>query len=100
MMNGLVDGAGKLRTDSGGVINEQGKVLHFAPPYDMVKGLMEQLFDWLKTSKTQMLIHSSIFHYKSNHFILFMLGVIKKPYRNLQGMRATTKVISAIQSRR
>ena len=128
MMNGLVERAGELRTDSVGVINEQGKVIHVAPPHNMVKGLMEQLFDWLKTSKTQMLIRSSIFHYefefihpfmdgngallaswkpifewipiesiikdnqeeyyraiglstaegKSNRFILFMLGVIKK----------------------
>ena len=64
MMNGLVEGAGELRTDSVGVINEQGKVIHVAPPHDMVKGLMEQLFGWLKSSKTQMLIRSSIFHYE------------------------------------
>ena len=64
MMNGLVEGAGELRTGSVGVINEQGKVIHVAPPHDMVKGLMEQLFDWLKISKTQMLIRSSIFHYE------------------------------------
>lgn len=64
MMQGLVEGAGELRTSSVGVINEQGKVIHVAPPHDMVKGLTEQLFDWLKTSKTQMLIRSSIFHYE------------------------------------
>lgn len=64
MMRGLVEGAGELRTSSVGVINEQGKVIHVAPPHDMVKGLTEQLFDWLKTSKTQMLIRSSIFHYE------------------------------------
>ena len=64
MMRGLVEGAGELRTGSVGVVNEQGKVLHVAPPHDMVKGLMGQLFDWLKTSKTQMLIRSSIFHYE------------------------------------
>ena len=64
MMNGLVEGAGELRTGSVGVINEQGNVIHVAPPHNMVKVLMEQLFDWLKTSKTQMLIRSSIFHYE------------------------------------
>ena len=64
MMHGLVEGAGELRTSSVGVINAQGKVIHVAPPHDMVKELMEQLFDWLKTSKTQMLIRSSIFHYE------------------------------------
>ena len=64
MMHGLVEGVGELRTSSVGVINAQGKVIHVAPPHDMVKELMEQLFDWLKTSKTQMLIRSSIFHYE------------------------------------
>ena len=64
MMHGLVEGGGEMRTSSVGVINAQGKVIHVAPPHDMVKELMEQLFDWLKTSKTQMLIRSSIFHYE------------------------------------
>lgn len=64
MMQGLIERAGELRTSSVGVIDEQGKVLHVAPPDGMVKGLMEQLFGWLKTSKTQMLIRSSIFHYE------------------------------------
>ena len=74
MMRGLVEGAGELRTGSVGVINEQGKVLHVAPPHDMVKGLTEQLFDWLKTSKTQMLIRSSIFHYEFEFIHPFMDG--------------------------
>ena len=64
MMQGLVEGAGELRTSSVGVINEQGKVIRVAPPHNTVKGLMERLFDWIKTSKTQMLIRSSIFHYE------------------------------------
>ena len=72
MMNGLVERAGELRIDSVGVINEQGKVIHVAPPHNMVKGLMEQLFDWLKTSKTQMLIRSSIFHYEFEFIHPFM----------------------------
>lgn len=64
MMHGLVEGAGELRTSSVGVINAQGKVIHVAPPHNMVQGLMEQLYDWVKISKTQMLIRSSIFHYE------------------------------------
>ncbi len=64
MMHGLVEKAGEFRTNSVGVINEQGKVIHVAPSYDMVKGLMEQLFDRMKISKTQMLIRSSVFHYE------------------------------------
>lgn len=64
MMGGLVEGAGALRTESVGVISEEGKVIHIAPPHNMVKGLLEQLFDWVKTSKTHMLIRSSVFHYE------------------------------------
>ena len=71
-MNGLVEGAGELRTSSVGVINEQGKVIHVAPPHGMVKDLMEQLFDWLKMSKMQMLIRSSIFHYEFEFIHPFM----------------------------
>lgn len=64
MMNGLMENAGMFRTGAVGVINERGKVIHIAPPHGMVNGLMEQLFDWLKSSKTQMLIRSSVFHYE------------------------------------
>ena len=45
MMHGLVEGVGELRTSSVGVINAQGKVIHVAPPHNMVQGLMEQLYD-------------------------------------------------------
>lgn len=63
-MLGLVKGADELRTGSVGVINERGKVPHIAPPHDMVAGLTEQLFSWLKTSRMHMLIRSGIFHYE------------------------------------
>lgn len=64
MMTGLMEGAGEFRKSSVGVINEKGKVIHIAPPHDMVNGLMHQLFDWLKNSNIQMLIRSSVFHYE------------------------------------
>ncbi len=64
MMKGLVEEAGKLRTSSVGVIDQNGKVIHVAPPSDMVNSLISQLFSWVKTSKTQMLIKSSVFHYE------------------------------------
>lgn len=64
MMQGLVEEAGRLRTAPVGVINQNGEVIHVAPPPDMVNGLVNQLFDWTNTSKTQMLIKSSVFHYE------------------------------------
>lgn len=64
MMYGLVEEAGKLRTAPVGVVNQDGRVIHVAPPANMVNGLMSQLFDWVSTSKTHMLIKSSVFHYE------------------------------------
>ena len=64
MMKGLISGAGELRTAPVGVFNEKGKVIHIAPPQETVPNLMIQLFDWLKNSKTNMLIRSSVFHYE------------------------------------
>ena len=64
IMNGLVEEVGQIRTSPVGVINQDGKVIHIAPPANMVNNLINQLLDWVTTSKTQMLIKSSIFHYE------------------------------------
>lgn len=64
MMEGLVSEAGYFRTAQVGVYNEKGDIIHIAPSCDMVIELMGQLFDWVKTSKAQMLIKSSVFHYE------------------------------------
>lgn len=143
MMNGLMEGAGELRTGPVGVFGDGGKVIHIAPPPDIVNELIGQLLDWARTSRTHMLIRSSVFHYefefihpfgdgngrtgrlwqtallaswkpvfgwipvesiikdnqeeyydaiarssaegKSNRFIIFMLGVIKKAVGELSG---------------
>lgn len=64
MMNKLVFEAGQIRTGQVGVYNEKGEVIHLAPPAEFVPEQIEQLFEWLKTSSTNMLIKSSIFHYE------------------------------------
>lgn len=64
MMKGLVEEAGQIRTGQVGVFNEQGKVIHLAPPAEFVPSQLEQLFNWLKTSSANMLIKSSVFHYE------------------------------------
>lgn len=56
MMNGLVSEAGQLRTNQVGVFNEKGEVVHLAPSHTFVPTLIENLFDWVKESKTHMLI--------------------------------------------
>lgn len=64
MMEGLVEENGKLRTGNVGVFDQDGNVLHTAPPAQMVGGLMEELFRWVKNSDAHMLIKSSVFHYE------------------------------------
>lgn len=64
LMNGLVEGAGSLRTGQVGVYNSTGKVVHLAPPANFVPNLLEQLFDWIKSSNANMLIKSCVFHYE------------------------------------
>lgn len=64
MTDGLVKEAGQLRSGQVGVYNQDGKVVHLAPPAEFVPGQIAQLFDWVKTSKTNMLIKSSVFHYE------------------------------------
>lgn len=64
MMNGLVKEAGMLRSGQVGVYNQDGKVVHLAPPSDFVPQQLGQLFDWVKNSNANMLIKSSVFHYE------------------------------------
>lgn len=64
MMNGLVKEAGRLRSVQVGVYNQDGKVVHLAPPADFVPQQLGQLFNWVKDSNSNMLIKSSIFHYE------------------------------------
>lgn len=64
MMNGLVERAGYIRSSDVGVIDSNGNIIHAAPPAQMARELIEQLFDWVKNADVQMLIKSSIFHYE------------------------------------
>lgn len=74
MMNDLVAGAGTIRTSSVGVVGSDGKVIHVAPPHNRVGDLLKELFDWLKTSKTHILIKSSVFHYEFEFIHPFLDG--------------------------
>ncbi len=64
MMDGLVSEAGALRSGQVGVYNQEGKVIHLAPPAEFVPEQLNQLFEWVKTSSANMLIKSSVFHYE------------------------------------
>ncbi len=73
MMQALVEDAGRFRRGGVGVFGEQGLV-HLAPPAERVPMLMNDLFDWLKTSKDHMLIRSCVFHYEFEFIHPFIDG--------------------------
>lgn len=74
MMQGLVPEAGKIRTSQVGVVNSLGKVVHLAPSHDMVPSLLSDLFNWLKSSETNILIKSCVFHYEFEFIHPFLDG--------------------------
>lgn len=63
MMNDLVKHSGKYRKGGVGIFDGKG-VVHVAPPDDRVPFLMNDLFDWLKSSDAHPLIKSCVFHYE------------------------------------
>ena len=63
LMRGLIENPGKIRTKSVGII--KGKTItHIAPPGDIVKVLVKDLFEYLKKDKDLILIKSCVFHYE------------------------------------
>ncbi|HOI27653.1 MAG TPA: Fic family protein [Paludibacteraceae bacterium] len=63
MMKAIVDDAGCFRHGGVGVFGEHGLV-HLAPPADRVSYLMNDLFQWLRTTNDHLLIRSCVFHYE------------------------------------
>ena len=58
--------SGNFRKGGEGVFDENGNCIFICPPSEQVEGLMNQLFDWMKSNKDEIhpLILSSIFHYE------------------------------------
>ena len=63
MTKGLVERPGEFRTCAVGVMNGAGFVVHLAPRFELVPGLMDDLFAWLEESEEPMLIKSCVFHW-------------------------------------
>lgn len=61
-----VEDSGNFRKGGEGVFDEEGNCIFVCPPPDQVDGLVNQLFNWMKSKKDEMhpLILSSIFHYE------------------------------------
>ncbi|MBJ6369040.1 Fic family protein [Snuella sedimenti] len=73
LMKGLIEYPGKLRTRNVGIV-KGSKVEHVAPSGSMIKGLMNDLFDYLKTDKDVLLIKSCVFHYEFEFIHPFLDG--------------------------
>ena len=56
--------SGVFRTRPVGVVDSEGRVLHFGTLPQYVPNLVIELLDWVKTSEVHMLIRSCVFHYE------------------------------------
>ena len=73
LMNGLIESAGRLRSKSVGIM-KGSKVAHVAPPGEMLKPLMNDLFNYLKNDEDLPLIKSCVFHYEMEFIHPFIDG--------------------------
>ena len=64
MTRELVDESGMFRTRPVGVVDQEGRVLHFGTLPQYVPDLVMELLGWVKNSDVHMLIRSCVFHYE------------------------------------
>ncbi len=64
MVKDLVSEAGEFRSRNVGIVDSEGKVLHFGTLPQYVPQLMDELITWVKESNIHMLIKSCVFHYE------------------------------------
>jgi len=63
LMGDILTHAGDFRVNNVGV-HSASEVIHIAPPASRVPTLMQELFNWLKTTDEHPLVVSSVFHYE------------------------------------
>ncbi len=73
LMTGLVADSGKFRNKGVGILAGD-KLAHMAPPAENVPYLMNDLFNYLKTSNEITLIKSCVFHYEMEFIHPFIDG--------------------------
>lgn len=62
-MNGLSKDGGHTRTGAVGILKGK-KLSHLAPTATHVKGLLKDLFSYLRTSKNSILLRNCVLHYE------------------------------------
>lgn len=73
LMRGLIESAGRLRNKSVGIV-KGSEVTHIAPPSEMLKPLLTNLFDYLKNDDDILLLKSCVFHYEMEFIHPFIDG--------------------------
>lgn len=73
LMKGLIENAGKIRVKNVGIV-QGSKIKHLAPDGSMVKGIMNDLFSYLKNDNELILIKSCVFHYEFEFIHPFIDG--------------------------
>ena len=64
LTRGLVEESGYFRSGPVGVVDKQGRILHFGTLPDFVPKLVTELLEWTEQSEFHMLIKSCVFHYE------------------------------------
>lgn len=63
LLNELIENPGQFRKSQVGILKGK-EVTHIAPGYDIVPGLMKNLFNYIKNDKDLDIIKSCVFHYE------------------------------------
>lgn len=64
MTRGLVEESGVFRSRPVGVVDQDGRILHFGTLPQYIPDLVTELLDWNKNSEIHILIRSCVFHYE------------------------------------
>ena len=64
MTRGLTEESGVFRSRPVGVVDQEGRIVHFGTLPQYVPGLVSELLTWTKNSDLHMLIRSCVFHYE------------------------------------
>ena len=64
MTRGLTEESGVFRSRPVGVVDQEGRIVHFGTLPQYVPALVSELLEWTKNSDLHMLIRSCVFHYE------------------------------------